>query len=854
MHTNQETGTQRQEVDIDFSKLQRLILGSLDGIRTAQGKDVTLVIGNTGVGKSALINCIRGYDMIVRRTPTGPVLDVENPEAPGVAKIGHAGSCTWVPMTYFDSNRNLYYCDCPGFGDTRGPEERISVAITTELAVRTAGNIAGIILVIDGRSLYVDRGASFSKLCSTLKRLFKDFDLLGDKIKFIVTQTEDGLEQHHIVAKIQSEYDESLRRLSERRTMMENGARALRGLLNRNERLPDEVAVNPEDEELSNKLRVLKLLIDNAQNIMVVSRQQALNKSYTASIVDRVYSNSAGTEVSKEVFNFKAHDSERVKFDQLMDILYNTALKLLKIKAEYPSLIRGLTGEESDCEQSLLSNTAQLENLRGLNVDDLTVGVLEQRVRLVRDQQLRQNVDSIAEYEIKINERMEDGEPGLNQRIAEKAAEIQQVSSEEELPEPHYTESVSEPRKWWELFRRTHKDFEYNGIKYTRAEPTCANGSFKNEDKKPDTGDTTCHVEGKAVLYKGGRFKSTYVSGLYADGRAEVKIYVRKCDRIDSILRRQILEEEKKVLETDRDRINVAILALRRENEILRDLEQGRAEEGRRVIERQVGFVEASIRRTRERIGELQREILDKNRLFLEAGARLDESASLFVAVRTIAEILPSNSCLVQPFKNYYDQIHRQEMPHMFAAEQLQDTPLIESFRCPITRDIMREPVNTLCDHTFESSALREALAHSQTCPACRKPVRAVDLSPNSALRESIGSWLRQERAQRDTVVPSILDMESVEDVQTLQNEVTRCGEKERELQKQIDGLQQELARVKIDKMKAEDLIRRRASTNEAAEAVPRDPLIFRRAENAQNLPDQPQADDARRPQYFAPI
>ena len=82
------------------------------------------MIGNTGSGKSTLINALVGKQLIVKTNPSDPtkaVIELAE-EAKGL-KIGHnsAISETSVPGYILDDNRVGYF-DCPGFGDTKCDE------------------------------------------------------------------------------------------------------------------------------------------------------------------------------------------------------------------------------------------------------------------------------------------------------------------------------------------------------------------------------------------------------------------------------------------------------------------------------------------------------------------------------------------------------------------------------------------------------------------------------------------------------------------------------------------------------------------------------------------------------------
>ena len=82
-------------------------------------RHVIMVIGNTGSGKSTLVNYLVGKKMISKKLPTSLRMSVDCYDP--VMEIGHGfTSSTKFPQTYFDSVQKLTYCDCPGFYDSRG--------------------------------------------------------------------------------------------------------------------------------------------------------------------------------------------------------------------------------------------------------------------------------------------------------------------------------------------------------------------------------------------------------------------------------------------------------------------------------------------------------------------------------------------------------------------------------------------------------------------------------------------------------------------------------------------------------------------------------------------------------------
>lgn len=65
----------------------------------------------------------------------------------------------------------------------------------------------------------------------------------------------------------------------------------------------------------------------------------------------------------------------------------------------------------------------------------------------------------------------------------------------------------------------------------------------------------------------------------------------------------------------------------------------------------------------------------------------------------------------------------------------------LPSFVCPITYDIMRDPVQCACGHNFERTAIERWYKDHQTCPISGCIVPHKYLTPNIYLRNEILKW-----------------------------------------------------------------------------------------------------------------
>ena len=64
-----------------------------------------------------------------------------------------------------------------------------------------------------------------------------------------------------------------------------------------------------------------------------------------------------------------------------------------------------------------------------------------------------------------------------------------------------------------------------------------------------------------------------------------------------------------------------------------------------------------------------------------------------------------------------------------------------QEFICPITMELMNDPVSDVDGNSYEHAAIVEALKRKQRSPLTRTPMTIADLRPNRALRDSIARW-----------------------------------------------------------------------------------------------------------------
>jgi energy-coupling factor transporter ATP-binding protein EcfA2 len=161
-------------------------LGEQNAVQAA-GKEVLMVLGNTGTGKSTLLNCLMGCEMkLVKPKDLGlsgvKKVVVVDPKStrPAVVIIGHGKqSHTFMPLIVPDPDHDRRaYCDCPGFSDNRGAEINIANAINTKRILQQARGVKAVFLT-SYNGLSDDRGRSIEAMANMCLQMFGSADNLS---------------------------------------------------------------------------------------------------------------------------------------------------------------------------------------------------------------------------------------------------------------------------------------------------------------------------------------------------------------------------------------------------------------------------------------------------------------------------------------------------------------------------------------------------------------------------------------------------------------------------------------------------------------------------------------------------
>jgi len=149
--------------DITYHRVKTLLESHLEEnpnlLDSSVGKDIIVFLGNTGAGKSTLINYLSGKELEVDGLGNIALQDPQNPSA---MVIGNSdGSETFLPR--FTPVGNFLFYDLPGFRDTRGTARNLVNACFIKAIMENARSVRLVFVAGIGEVTEI-RGSSFKEL------------------------------------------------------------------------------------------------------------------------------------------------------------------------------------------------------------------------------------------------------------------------------------------------------------------------------------------------------------------------------------------------------------------------------------------------------------------------------------------------------------------------------------------------------------------------------------------------------------------------------------------------------------------------------------------------------------------
>ena len=86
---------------------------------------------------------------------------------------------------------------------------------------------------------------------------------------------------------------------------------------------------------------------------------------------------------------------------------------------------------------------------------------------------------------------------------------------------------------------------------------------------------------------------------------------------------------------------------------------------------------------------------------------------------------------------------HRAELERL----RIRRDEVPERLTCPLTLELMKQPVIASDGHTYERCAIQQWLERAKTSPVTNERLRTPDLIPNHAMKAMIAEFLDHSRA-----------------------------------------------------------------------------------------------------------
>jgi energy-coupling factor transporter ATP-binding protein EcfA2 len=170
-----------KRIQKEFTKHSHLLHSSRD-------RDIVVFLGNTGAGKSTLVNLLSGKKLYVNEYGQGYTLANQNDQT--AMPIGATGdSQTLYPKSIAIDN-NLFFFDLPGFNDIDGSERNlVNAAFIKQILIEAAS--VRFVFVAGEDEFTVLRGEPIKKMFNVIRLLFVEdqgIDLINNGV-FVTTKS-----------------------------------------------------------------------------------------------------------------------------------------------------------------------------------------------------------------------------------------------------------------------------------------------------------------------------------------------------------------------------------------------------------------------------------------------------------------------------------------------------------------------------------------------------------------------------------------------------------------------------------------------------------------------------------------
>lgn len=189
------------------SLLKEHLKKNKDILTSSKGKDIVVFLGNTGAGKSTLINFLSGASLKVDNKHKDIVL--KNPDEVNSLLIGRGGvSTTSLPqyVKVVHNSKETYMYDLPGFKDTRGVYTSIISAACIKEIIENASTARFVFVAKEGE-IESSRGEGIKELAEIATSLFNNNSKIVKKSSILVLTKSDYSRSDELVEYVSEKLD-----------------------------------------------------------------------------------------------------------------------------------------------------------------------------------------------------------------------------------------------------------------------------------------------------------------------------------------------------------------------------------------------------------------------------------------------------------------------------------------------------------------------------------------------------------------------------------------------------------------------------------------------------------------------
>lgn len=803
------------ERPLNIEYIQKKISDGYHNTEIAKDKDLVLIIGNTGVGKSTTANYLLGHRMIERKINGRSVIEtIDKP----TFSIGHQVTAETLYATPVMSNAfSWLLTDCPGFQGNKAVEDRVIESISIELAIRSAMQIKGVLILISMYSIMETKLEELRGLMKTLISLFKDPIEMVKYSTFLITKKNKHIPDNEAREETTGAMSYLIKHcIQQRKILTESNTTSAEGLTSADydkietffsallKESNEIIFVNPLDigesrDLIINKINNIKLRKGIFRNTVEGIKT---GLQYMAG-----YAPKDGDEFIKPItiedFNFSTYDEYRVKFNKAMYDWAHDGHELIQVIQNCVKKVQNTIFTRRD-------NENRIETLKKLKTNLESTQNSNESIELslkTRENIINQNLELII---IKNTKEL----PAIQTKILDLTKELEQIDNDTPL-----------------LFRESRIDKNVILINFF---------GWEQMDFNADTGDSNIPlIKIEKELKNGewydkiddsnnGKYSITYKSNYHArPAFASVKAYIRTKDDPGNKIRikeiKDLLEQHQKEFE----QILEGIAKLESDNEIIQsDIEKMKSGKLSKEEDRsaRVAQCQRDIHDYTGLIAKSEEEIKMAKNIGSERLNKLLSEKHKFDILNHIASKLEFPSLLIKQFiaeyKFFLKELEKYKTT-LFEDEEVDidsmpiyPTNVTDAYRDPISGQLIKSPVATKKRGTlFDEHSLLKKFEVDQTKPYHHKH------QDNSIEIIEYLEWVKIEDVQRH--IERILKLKDPSDSELLvglaEKSNNQLKEEKEQISQDIEKLKQQLEDKKhlLSKINRELLKREPSSISE---------------------------------------